>query len=106
MGNREAQEGDGPARTWTLLYERIADELSDDRHGFTPWAVYSWCNPEEAPEQISAWMAKHHPEPEDWTLKQMEKRNPDALLRLKEGAEREARYIAQDPEFMATKEDR
>jgi hypothetical protein len=76
-----------------LSYEQIADTLSDERYGTTPWMVYSWCNPEKTGEQIKAWMDKHHPDRDAWVLESLAKHNPEALRRMEEGAQREAAYL-------------
>ena len=63
-------------------YEEIAEQVSSDRCGTTPWGVYAWCNPEKTPEQVAAWMKKHHPDPHAWSMAYLAKHNPDALERM------------------------
>lgn len=63
-------------------YEEIAEELSDESHGWTPWGVYKWCNPGKSPRQIAAWIRKHHPDPDSWLLARLAKHNPEALERM------------------------
>ena len=74
-------------------YEEIVEQVSSDRCGTTPWAVYKWCNPEKTGDQIRAWMQKHHPDPDEWTFQYLAKHHPDAQRRLEEANARELAYL-------------
>jgi hypothetical protein len=76
-----------------LSFEAIAEELSDERHGQTPWGVYAWCHPEKSPAQIAAWMKRHHPGTETWGDRWLAEYHPDALRRRQEDERRELAYL-------------